>query len=198
MSEDFRQLIEAARRGDAAALQSLLDGNLPTLRAFIRLRSGRLLRARESVSDLVQSVCREVLADLPRVPIDSQEAFRDWLYTSAHRKILDRKKYWEADKRDAAREVSLEGGADDGALLAGYAAVATPSRHAAMREEIERIERAFDELPEEYREVITLARLVGLSHAEIARRLGRSEEAVRQLLARARARLARLLAGDGA
>jgi DNA-directed RNA polymerase specialized sigma24 family protein len=41
--------------------------------------------------------------------------------------------------------------------------------------------------------VISLARIVGLSHAEIAKEMGRSEGAVRTLLSRALARLATLL-----
>lgn len=196
MVDAFRDLIEAARRGDASAREALLASNLPGLRAYIRLHSGELVRAKESVSDLVQSVCREMLEDLPVLPTLTEEAFRHWLYTSARRKILDRKKYWEAEKRESAREVALsspECDVNDRALLESYAALATPSRHAAVREEIARLERAFEQLPEDHREVITLARLVGLSHRAIAERMGRNEEAVRQLLARARARLARLL-----
>ena len=196
MTDDLRGLLEKARAGDPAAVETLMRSNLPGLRAFIRLRSGQLLRAKESVSDLVQSVCREVLQDLPRAEVESAEAFRCWLYTAAHRKILDRRKYWEREMRDAAREQPLDGAPSDErdrSLLESYGVLATPSRHAEVKEEVARIERAFEELPEEYREVIALARIVGLSHREIAERMGRSEEAVRQLLARARARLARLL-----
>ena len=47
------------------------------------------------------------------------------------------------------------------------------------------MEAAFDSLPDDYREVITLARIAGLSHAEIARQMARSESAVRMLLSRA-------------
>jgi RNA polymerase sigma-70 factor (ECF subfamily) len=193
---DLADLVERARRGDAAALEALLARNLPALRAFIRLRSNRLLRTRESVSDLAQSVCREVLRDLPSFPVASEPAFRHWLYTSALRKILDRRKYWETEKRDPRCEVSLDSDerpehAD--ALAATYRGFCSPSQHASLREQIERVEAAFDELPDDYREVLTLARVVGLSHREIAERLGRSEVAARQLLSRARARLARLL-----
>lgn len=193
MSDTFSEVVERARRGDAGATEALLRENLPGLRAFIRLRSDRLLRARESVSDLVQSVCREILNDLAGFPVATEQAFRHWLYTSALRKILDRRKYWEAERRDIRRETRLEPAAEQ-ELLASYGTFCSPSRHAAMREEVERIEAAFERLPEEYREVITLARIVGLSHREIAERMGRNEEAVRKLLSRARARLARLLA----
>src|SRR5262245_60579325 len=119
-----------------------MRANLPGLRAFIRLRSGQLLRARESVSDLVQSVCREVLQDLPRAEVGSEAAFRGWLYTAAHRKILDRRKYWEREMRDAGREQALDGAPDaDGErrLLESYEALATPSRHAEVKEEVARI-----------------------------------------------------------
>ena len=61
------------------------------------------------------------------------------------------------------------------------------------REDLERIERAFAELPEDYREVILLSRLVGLSHREIAEDWGRKEGAIRVLLHRALARLSVLL-----
>ena len=61
----------------------------------------------------------------------------------------------------------------------------TASQLASANELSERMERAFDQLSEEHREVIALSRIVGLSHAEIAAQLGRSEGAVRMLLSRA-------------
>ncbi len=197
MSDDLQALVKQACGGDSAAMDVLLRQNLPGLRAYLRLQSDRKLRARESVSDLVQSVCRELLQDLPSAQVETEQAFRCWLYTSAHRKILVRRKYWVAEKRDVSRSVPADG-ADaerEQSLLESYAVLASPSRHAAANEEIARIENAFEQLPDEYREVISLARFVGLSHAEIAARMGRTEEAVRQLLTRARARLARLLSG---
>jgi RNA polymerase sigma factor (sigma-70 family) len=61
---------------------------------------------------------------------------------------------------------------------------------------MQRVEAAFDELPEDYREAITLHKLCGLSHAEIAERLGRSEGAVRNLVYRGISRLALLVDSD--
>ena len=73
----------------------------------------------------------------------------------------------------------------------------SPSRHASVREELHAIEGAFDSLSEEQREVVTMSRLLGLSHAAIAYRLGKSEVAVRKILSRGLARLATTLAGSG-
>ena len=46
-------------------------------------------------------------------------------------------------------------------------------------------ESMLDELTEEHREIISLARIGGMSHAECAAATGRSEQACRQLLRRA-------------
>jgi RNA polymerase sigma-70 factor (ECF subfamily) len=200
MSQTFADLVEEARRGDRGALEDLLQSQLPGLRAYVRLRSGALLRAKESTSDLVQSICREALLDLSSFSGSHENVFRQWLYSIAYRKILDRHRFFTADRRAAARERPIRSGASastDQGLLQCYATLCTPSREAEAREEIARIERAFDALPDDYREVLTLARIVGLSHREIAERLGRGEEAVRKLLSRARARLAILLARPG-
>ena len=53
-----------------------------------------------------------------------------------------------------------------------------------------RSELAFETLPEDHREVISLSRIVGLPHKEVGEQMGRSEEATRQLLRRALAGLA--------
>ncbi len=187
MTDDFRSLLERARRGDREARDALLGDHLPGLRAFVRVRSGAALRARERCSDLVQTVCREVLNDLDGADCEAPEEFRRWLYAVALHKIVRKAEYHAAQKRAVEREATP---VDDGVLLDAYATVFTPSRAAVAREEVDRIERALDALPEEFRDVIVQARLLGMSHQEISAQTGRSEVAVRKLLSRARARLA--------
>jgi len=196
---DSQQLVDRATAGDELALDELLERHLPALRAFVRLRCGPALRARESVSDIVQSVCREVLGELDRFEWRGEAGFRAWLYLASARKIADRAEHWRAGKRDAAREVPLErsGAASDAPLLEVYRTVCTPSAAAAGRELMERIELAFEQLGEDDREVIALARIAGLSHAEIGERLGCSEVAARKRLFRALALLSDAL-GRGA
>lgn len=194
MSE-FQQLLERAKRGDNEARELLLQRHLAGLHGFVRLRLGRALRRRESSSDLVQSVCLQAIQNLGSLRGDDEAAFKQWLYAIALRKILDKRDYHGAQKRDVAREVALsfDSRIEDEDLLDCYAALGTPSQQAMSREAIDRIESAFDQLPDDYREVLTLSRIVGLSGAELARRLGKSEVATRKLLSRARARLAMLL-----
>jgi RNA polymerase sigma-70 factor (ECF subfamily) len=198
MDPSLHALIDQAGRGDRAALDQLLAHYLPDLRAFVRLRCGAVVRARESSSDIVQSVCREVLEHAERFKHPSELAFKQWLFVSALRKIQNRQEFYLAQKRDALREVPLEtptsSGSNEQGLMRIYQNFSSPSRRAILREEVERIERAFETLPEEYREVITLAHVVGLSRAEIAEQMGKSEGAVRVLLHRALAKVSEVLA----
>lgn len=170
---------------------------MPELRAFVRLRAGEALRQRESTSDLVQSTCREVLSHLDRFQFPDDTAFRRWLFVTAQRKIADRVDHHLAQKRAAAREERLasDGGAYDESLATCYRRFSSPSHRALVRDEIEQIERAFDGLTEEQREVVTLAHVVGLSRAQIAEQLGKSENAVRIVLHRALARIAEVVNG---
>ncbi|MCK6445899.1 MAG: RNA polymerase sigma factor [Planctomycetes bacterium] len=188
MADDTSRLIESAQRGDELALETLLGRYLPGLRAFVRLRAGPTVRAHESASDIAQSACREVLQNLASFKYGGEAGFKHWLYATALRKLQKRDEHWRAQKREAARVV-----ANDDALLELYRNVSSPSRRAMAKEELERIERAFDELGEEEREVITLARIVGLPHKEIAEALGKTEGATRVLLHRALAKLAEKL-----
>jgi RNA polymerase sigma factor (sigma-70 family) len=82
-------------------------------------------------------------------------------------------------------------------VLQGYASATTPSLLAMGREGAQKLEEAFDELTDEQRELITMARFAGLSHAEIAAQLGKSEEACRQALRRALVRLSMALSKRG-
>lgn len=169
-------------------VEALVGRYLPSLRAFVRLRMGAELRAKEESCDIVQSVAREVLHHADRFQHGGETGFREWLFTTAHRKVVNRLEHWRAQKREGARDAVLP------EELAGLAA--TPSRHASAREELAAVEAAFDALSPEQREVVTWSRLLGMSHADIAQRLGKTEVAVRKTLSRGLARLAAVLADD--
>jgi RNA polymerase sigma-70 factor, ECF subfamily len=191
MQRSSAELLEAARGGDRAAIEELLVRHLPGLRAFVRLRAGPLVRRREAESDLVQSVCREVLLHAGDFRHGGEPAFRHWLYATAVRKILNKQDFHTAQRRDLRAE---QPPSPDGTLaLDAYASFSSPSGHLVTAEELARIEQAFDELPADYREVILLSRVVGLPRAEVALSMGRSEGSVRNLLHRALATLSELL-----
>lgn len=163
MSKDdlSQQDIERAKAGDRDALERLLVDQLPSLRGFLRLRVGGRIRAKESCSDLAQSVCREALAELDEFEYRGEAAFRNWLFKRAQRKVMRRAAFYGAGKRDAALEAQPPSdssrGEDDQELLSAYAGLcSTPSRALASREEIARIEAAVDELPEAQRDAVVM------------------------------------------
>lgn len=179
--------IERARAGSREALEALVVAHLPALRAFVRLQAGRELRDLESCSDLVQSACREVLADLSAFEYRDEAGFRCWLYRAAEREVHDRMRFHHRMRRDTRRERAPADG--ESSLLDHYAKLCTPGLDAIARETEERIENAMDGLPASYREALRLRCVVGLSNQEIARELERSPEYVRMLVARARHQL---------
>lgn len=191
MSSAHLDLVRRAATGDPRSLDALVERHLPGLVAFVRARAGKSLRAREATADLVQSACYEVLKAMPKEDVGDEAAFKHWLYLAAERKIVDRARHHAAAKRSPSRETRL--GSDAELLERGYSGFWTPSRHAAAREEIERMEAALRRLPDDARETIVLARIVGLSCAEIGAKTGRTEGAVRVLLHRSLARLAILM-----
>jgi RNA polymerase sigma-70 factor (ECF subfamily) len=191
-ANDTRALVEAAARQDRSAIQQLLVRHLPGLEAFVRLRMGPGLRQKATPPDLVQSVCREVLEDLTGFEFRGEAPFRHWLFTRAENKLKEKHRYHAAEMRSRSREETLP---DGSTFLPAYRTLCTPSREVEVREAVARIEAAFDQLPDDYREAITLHKLCGLSHAEIAERLERSEGAVRNLVYRGISRLALLVDG---
>lgn len=200
MHGDSAELVTQASRGDVAAVDTLLLHHLPGLHAFVRLRMAPLVRAKESSSDIVQSVCRELLEGLAGFEWRGEPAFKAWLYTAALRKLTERQRHWLRDKRDAAREVALADGdasRHELALQQAYRTFCTPSRVVAVREELAALEDAFAELPEHYREILTLARLTGASHRDIGEQLGMTENAVQQVVKRALVKLSGALRQRG-
>jgi RNA polymerase sigma-70 factor (ECF subfamily) len=170
-----------ATQGDAQSVDALLVQYLPRLRAFIRSQVDPKLRLRESVSDMVQSTCREIVAAGPDFDWQGEARFRGWLFTTALNKIRGRVRHFGAKKRgpDAADGDDIEG------LVDPWTAANSPSRVAAGHELNATMEAAMDALPADYREVIALSRMAELPHSEVARVMGRSEGAVRTLLSRA-------------
>jgi RNA polymerase sigma-70 factor (ECF subfamily) len=185
------KLYERATNGDAASLEALLARYLPQLHAYVHARLGAGIRARESSMDVVQSVCRELLAARAAFDFHGEERFRAWLFTAALNKIREKHRFHGRAVRSIDREATR---GSDAVLAQSFL---TPSQDAVAAEAARGLQEALAALTEDHREVITLARVVGLPHRVIAEVTGRSEEAARQLLGRALVRLAQELRTRG-
>lgn len=184
--EDPGQLLRSASAGDGNSIEALLERHLPGLLAYVRLHAVGAPTIRDTPTDLVQSVCREVLQSASHFEYRGEGPFRNWLYKLALAKIQDRQRYWHAQKRAMARERSS-------VAFALRSPDSSPSEVAIREEDMQRLEQTFARLPPDYRKVVTLAYVVGLSRREIAAEMQRSEGAVRVLLHRAVARVGFLL-----
>lgn len=186
MDLDAERLLAEARAGNRAALERILEHHLPQLHAYVRVRLGEVLEPRESSVDVVQSVCRQVLAARNTYEFDSEDHFRAWLFTAAVNKIREKVRHHRGQRRDRGREkLSL-----DHDPITAQALLATPSQEAIGKETAAAVAEALAALSNEHREVVTLARLVRLPHRVIAEVMERSEAAVRKLLGRAMLELA--------
>ena len=180
--------------GDDVAVDALLERHLPGLRSYVRRNISPGVLARESSDDLVQSICREVLQNVDAFEYRGEAAFRSWLYQAALRKMIDRHRYYCADKRDPGheteRDLEAELSTEAGTPLTTTSA-GSPSSEAILHEEMQRLETGFASLSECDRAVIQLVYVRGLTHSEAARELGCSEVASRKQLSRALARLSK-------
>ena len=190
------ELLRASQAGSRQALDELLTRHLPSVRAFVRLRLGPDTRAYESASDIVQSVCADLLGKSAPLEYRGEAQFRSWLHVTALNKIRQKHRHHAALKRRP------QGGPprplESGEALGCYAGAITPSHAAVGKEDVERLEEALDRLPDHYREVISLVRIVGLTPAEAGEAMGTTAAAARNLLNRALVKLATEMRRGGA
>jgi RNA polymerase sigma factor (sigma-70 family) len=98
-----------------------------------------------------------------------------------------------AEKRDIRKEIPLKDNerSSQDSFVRDFipADSTTPSMIISKREELDKLEKAMDKLKPEYKEVISLTKIEGLSYEEAGNKLDKSFDAVRMLLARAMAAL---------
>jgi RNA polymerase sigma-70 factor (ECF subfamily) len=181
-------LVKRAQAGSADALDRMYEQCAGRLLAFIRLRMGRELRTRLESRDILQATLLKSLEHLADFEGAHSRSLMAWLAKIAEHEIRDRVDYQKRERRDAAREVRLE---TDPSLPAVARSALT---QAIMTDEAERLEAALETLSPAHREIILLRKFQELSFAEIGRRLGKSEDACRMLLARAMTALTLTLA----
>lgn len=185
---DSMHLVAAAQNGDSDAMEQLLARHLGDLRAFVRAKSSKVIRQQESCSDLVQTVCREVLGGIQGYEWRGEGSFRHWLFRVALNKIHNRADFYAAERRNPARE---ERNVDQ--LRDAYQSMCGPSQHAIAAEAVAKFEESLDQLTPDHREVILMSRMIGMSHGEIAEQLGIEPVTVRTRLARALSKLAKVM-----
>jgi RNA polymerase sigma-70 factor (ECF subfamily) len=182
-SETRRADLAAARRGDAAALGRLLDGFRPYLRMLVQAVRRHGLEARFGDSDLIQDTLLEAARDFVDFRGNAIAEFAGWLRRIAVRRVRRAfRDHLGAARRDAGRERSLDDAPEP-------AVGETPSAELLRLEESALLAEALERLPEDMRQVLLARHFEDVPYAELARRTGRSEGALRVLYTRALRRL---------
>jgi RNA polymerase sigma-70 factor, ECF subfamily len=199
MHTDPESLLILAKAGYGPALVRLLDRYRDSLAEQARGQVGRRLRVKLDVEDVLQEVSLEAHRNIGKFRGSTEGEFLSWL-----RKILDKillnlvRHYYGTRRRDLRHERRITADGDDSSrgLVHGLIAPQTsPTQQAARHERDSRLADAIKTLPTRYREVIVLRHIEGLSFPEVARRLRRTEDSVKNMWVRALNRL-RALLGD--
>ena len=197
MRDDFcqrtRRLVELAKEGDRAALEKLSQTYSERVQRIVRMRMGKELRSKLESMDIVQDTLICAIRGLDRFTYTDEGDFTRWLSHITENRLRDNLDKLHADKRDIRKEKPLNSDKGDGRQSHGRPIeplyTATPSVEIEKKEQLDRLERAMDTLKQEYKEVIVLTKIEGLSYKQAAQRLERSPNALRMLLCRAMAAL---------
>jgi RNA polymerase sigma-70 factor (ECF subfamily) len=114
----------------------------------------------------------------------------------AHSLAMCVRRYYGTRRRDVRleRELAVELDQSSRVLDQGLLAKSSsPSSQATRREQVVLLADALGELTADYREVIILRHMEGLTFAEVARRMGRTVDSVKKLWPRAMVQLRRAL-----
>ena len=200
LGQKTQELVALAKDGDRAALDQLYSVYAERVRWMVRFRMSRELRSKLESMDLVQDTLIHALGGLEDFTYKNEGDFVRWLSKIAENELRGSLKKLHADKRDIRREVRLGTyGPSAGVGFVGAPGpieATTPSVILSRKEDLAKLEEAVDELKPEYREVIVLAKIDGLSYKEIGERLGKSADAVGMLVSRAMVALTSVFESD--
>jgi RNA polymerase sigma-70 factor (ECF subfamily) len=197
VSTDPERLIDLARHGSGEALGQLLELYRNYLTLLSRLQMRRRLQSKVDTADLIQETFLEAHRDFTQFRGDTEAELIRWLRQILIRNLVNLVRRFVGTKRRDVRlerQLAVEMDQSSNLLDRGLAAPGTtPSQSAARREQSVLLANALERLPDDYREVMILRHLEGLTFPEIAQRMERTVDSVEKLWTRALVRLRRML-----
>jgi RNA polymerase sigma-70 factor (ECF subfamily) len=190
-------LLCQARKGDVGALGRLLERYRGYLGLLARLQISTRLQRKVDAADLVQETFLKAARDFESFRGNTAEEWANWLReilacstANVVRHYLGTRRRDQRLERELALELDQSSRALDGGL---FARGSSPSHQAVRREQAVQLADALNRLPDDYREVLILRHLEELSFPDVADRMGRSLDSVKNLWTRALVRLRRTL-----
>jgi RNA polymerase sigma-70 factor (ECF subfamily) len=176
---DQQELLDAERARSAqqnpAAFAAIYEAYVDAVYGYC----WRLLRDSHAAADATSETFIKALKALPKY---QSRSFRGWLFTIAHRVVIDMiRRHHPTTSLDHAGQLIDRG--------------TSPEEHFLAGESDRRVVQLLDQLPELQRHVVEL-RMAGLKSHEIATVLGRRDGAIRTAQYRAHERLRQLLRAE--
>lgn len=177
--------------GDDEALAELVAGEAGWIERQVRARLGQWLRSRVDTQDIVQGTLLTVLRTGPRFVCSDRAHLRALLARIVENTIRGEAHHHAAAKRDVRREAKPADATRSVLILDHHAASVTDPGHAAAKAETrDWLRLALELLEPDDRNAILWREFDGLPFAEVATRLGMTEDAARMRFARALPKLA--------
>jgi RNA polymerase sigma-70 factor (ECF subfamily) len=190
---DPEKLLSRALTGEQHSLGELLEVYREYLTLLARLQIGRRLQGKVDAADLVQETFLEAHRNWKRFRGTSEAELLAWLRRILAARIVDVLRRYLGSKgrdvrleRELAQELERSSRHLDAGLLAKQE---SPSKQLARREQGVLLADALARLPEDYREVLILRHLEGLTFPGVSQRMGRTLDSVKKLWMRALDRL---------
>ncbi len=181
LGERFNEVLIAARRGEDSAWAEIYHDLAGPILGYLRAQRS------PDPDDLLGETMLQVVRDLRRFEGD-EAGFRSWVFTIAHRRLLDARRS-RGRKPSEARETTL--------LEASLPSVEGAEPEALAELELDDVLGVLDRITESQREVLLLRLLADMDVAQTAEATGRTPDAVKALSKRGLDRL-RTLLGDRA
>ncbi len=177
LGDRFDDVLHAARRGDDAAWAEVYRDLAGPILGYLRAQ-----RAPDP-EDVLGETMLQVVRDISRFEGD-EDGFRSWVFTIAHRRLLDARRRRQRKPADAS----------EGEVLEAALPPVEGAEPAALAElGLEEVLRQLDRVTDEQREVLLLRLVADLDVAQTAEVTGRTTDAVKALTKRGLDRLRTLL-----
>lgn len=199
MAQDL-QPTDGSGRIDEATLTRLLTEVGSELLDYIAGKVPPAFQAFSGPEDVFQEVCVGAYRTRDTFRLLEPDSFRQWIWRIAQNVLVDVLRHGYAGKRFAGKTTASA--ESQIALLSTVYGIKppardTPSRIAARREAVIKVQIGLGSLQDDQRQAMILHDIQGLGLEEVAESMNRSQDSVRGLLHRGRDRLREVLGDPG-
>lgn len=192
-------LLRQAKAGNGDTLGRLLELYRSYLVLLARVQISKRLQGKIDASDMVQEAFLGAYRDFPQFRGQTEPEFLGWLRQILASLLANQVRHYQGtQRRDIRLERQLALDLDQSSRALDRSLIApqsSPSHEAMSREQSVILAEALARLPADWREVLILRHLEGLTFPEISTRLGRTIDVVKKLWPKALAGLRRELDG---